>query len=223
MPRNARIVVPDVPHHVTHRGNNRQTVFHHPDDYETYILHLKHYSAIFGLQILGYCLMPNHVHLLVIPRNENSMAKAVGTGHMRFAQIVNKIHGGSGHLWGDRFFSCPIDDTHLVAAMRYTEMNPVRAGLVNTPASYKWSSADVHTGGRDIWDLVDTGYWFEHFTSDEWREFLTEREDKAVITALEKHIQTGKPYGNRDFIRMIERKTGMSFEPGKRGRPKKHK
>ena len=129
MPRIARIVVPGCPHHITHRGNNRQKVFLTKNDYATWFVQMKHYSNLYGLNILGYCLMPNHVHIIAIPEYDYSLAKTIGLAHMRYAQITNLVHNRTGHLWGDRFYSCAIDDSHLVASMRYTEQNPVRAGI----------------------------------------------------------------------------------------------
>src|SRR4030042_765949 len=130
MPRLARMVIPGVPHHITQRGNNRQDVFFVDDDRRVYLSLLQEPSRRYGLQLLGYCLMSNHVHLIATPARDDSLAKAVGRGHWLYTQYVNRLHGRSGHLWQNRFYSCALDEEHLVAARAYAERNPVRAKLV---------------------------------------------------------------------------------------------
>jgi putative transposase len=133
MPRAARIVVPGVAHHVTQRGNNRQDVFFTDDDRRFYLKPLREQAERFVLAVTGYCLMTNHVHLIVTPGEQQSLARAVGTMHLIYSQYVNRLHGRSGHLWQNRFYSCPLDGEHEVAAVRYAERNPVRAGMVQLP------------------------------------------------------------------------------------------
>jgi REP-associated tyrosine transposase len=130
MARLARIVVPGVPHHVSHRGNRRGDIFLRPEDRILYIETLKEYAVKAGMDIWAYCLMTNHVHLLVTPQAEDSLAKAIGIAHRRYAVRLNKLEGWEGHLWANRFFSAPLDESHLWTAVRYIERNPVRAGLV---------------------------------------------------------------------------------------------
>ncbi|MFH1513906.1 MAG: transposase [bacterium] len=221
MPRIARIVVPDIPHHVVQRGNYRQDIFHMPDDFHTYLLLLKQYSKRYSLDILGYCLMTNHVHLIVNPRNADSIARSVGICHMRYSQITNRIHNRTGHLWHSRFFSCALDAFHLVAAMRYIEMNPVHARIVRKAWWYQWSSAAVHIGKPDESELLDTKYWLRDFQPDEWKKFLGGREDPEIEPKLMKHLKTGRPLGDDAFVRMIEKKLGRNLRKGAKGRPKK--
>jgi putative transposase len=147
MPRVARIVIPGLPDHITQRGNNRQDVFFVDDDRRTYLALLKEQSERFGLAVVGYCLMGNHVHLIATPSAEGSLARAVGRTHFLYTQYVNRLHGRSGHLWQNRFYSCPLDGPHLWSAMCYVERNPVRAKLGRVAWSYAWSSAAAHTGG----------------------------------------------------------------------------
>jgi len=130
VPRLARIVLPGVPHHITQRGNNRQDVFFVDDDRRAYLDLLGQHAERFGLKVLGYCLMANHVHLIATPSAEESLAKAVGRTHFGYTQYVNRHHRRSGHLWQNRFYSCALDEVHLWRAMRYTERNPVRGKLV---------------------------------------------------------------------------------------------
>ena len=116
MPRVARIVVPGMPHHITQRGNNRQDVFFIDADRSLYLTLLKEQSRRFGLSIIAYCLMSNHVHLVAAPRRADSLAKAVGRTHWLYAQAINRMHGRSGHLWQNRFHSCALDGEHVLHA-----------------------------------------------------------------------------------------------------------
>src|SRR3989304_6265032 len=139
MPRVARIVVPGMPHHITQRGNNRQAVFFVDDDRRMYLALLKAQAEIHGGGVLGYCLMTNHVHLIGVPQREESLAKAVGRTHFLYSQYINRFHKRSGHLWQNRFFSCALDEVHLLRALAYVERNPVRAKLVRLAWQYEWS------------------------------------------------------------------------------------
>ena len=130
MPRVARIVLEGQPHHITQRGNNRQDVFFLADDRLAYLELLRIHGERFGFRVLGYCLMTNHVHLIGVPARQESLAKAVGRTNFRYTQYINRMHGRSGHLWQNRFYSCALDDVHLCRAMCYVEQNPVRAKMV---------------------------------------------------------------------------------------------
>ena len=133
MPRQARVVIPGLPHHVTQRGNNRFDVFFTDDDRLGYLGLLREQCAKYGVRILGYCLMTNHIHLVAIPAREESLNLGVGRTHFIYTQIINRLHGRSGHLWQGRFHSCPMDDAYTVTAMRYVERNPVRAKMTRMP------------------------------------------------------------------------------------------
>jgi len=146
MPRIARIVIPGSYHHITQRGNNRQDIFFCDEDYRAYLSIFCEQSEKFGLSVDGYCLMTNHVHLIATPANEASLAKAVGRTHFLYTQYVNRLHGRSGHLWQNRFYSCPLGDEHFWRALAYVEQNPVRAKMVRRPWRYAWSSAAAHCG-----------------------------------------------------------------------------
>ncbi|HSW45266.1 MAG TPA: transposase [Phycisphaerae bacterium] len=159
MPRVARIVVPGMPHHITQRGNNRQDVFFVDDDRRMYLQLLKAQAEIHGLAVLGYCLMTNHVHLIGVPRYEQSLAKAVGRTHFLYSQYINRFHKRSGHLWQNRFFSCALDEVHLLRGLAYVERNPVRAKRVRVAWQYEWSSASAHAGGMDVSGFLDLGEW----------------------------------------------------------------
>ena len=155
MPRLARIVLKNVPHHITQRGNNHQNVFFVDDDRMVYLELLKDQSQRFGLDVLGYCLMTNHVHIIAVPVNDTALAKAIGRTHFLYTQYVNRMHSRSGHLWQNRFFSCPMDTLHLWKAMQYVETNPVRSGLVRKPWRYPYSSAAAHIENSDPTNILD--------------------------------------------------------------------
>jgi putative transposase len=144
MPRAARIIFPDVPHHVVQRGNRRMPVFFMEDDYLYYLHLLAKGCKRAGTEIWGYCLMPNHVHLILVPRDHDGLRKAIAEPHRIFSKRINERNGWIGHLWQERFASYPMSDPYLIAALRYIELNPVRAGLKTDPFDYPWSSAKAH-------------------------------------------------------------------------------
>src|SRR5208283_3411900 len=130
MPRMARIVIPNLPHHVTQRGNRRGKVFFSDKDRQQYLRLLQYYRLRYGLNVLAYCLMDNHVHWVVVPKRESALAETLRDAHANYAVEVNHAIRNSGHLFQGRFFSCPLDNEHLWAAVRYVVRNPVRAGIV---------------------------------------------------------------------------------------------
>jgi len=158
MPRIARVVAVGFPHHITQRGNYGQTVFEDEEDYLLYLKWLEKYCKKYSLKIWAYCLMSNHVHLIGVPMNENSLAKSLNAINMRYAQYLNQKRMVKGHLWQGRFYSCILDERHLYAAVRYIENNPVRAGIVKRPWEYKWSSARIHVGEDKNSNLLEDCY-----------------------------------------------------------------
>jgi putative transposase len=172
MARLAKVIAVGIPHHVTQRGNARRFVLESDADRAVYLQLLQHACQLHQLLVAGYCLMSNHVHLIAIPRRPDSLALALKGAHGRYAFYFNARHASSGHVWQGRYYSCPLDGPHLWAALRYTELNPVRAGLAEAPADYPWSSAALHCGGagNDAW--VDQALWRETWTPSSWREYL---------------------------------------------------
>lgn len=208
-------------HHITQRGNNRQDVFFVEEDRAAYLELLREQCEKHGVRVLGYCLMSNHVHLVVIPAREDSMQLAVGRTHFIYTQQVNRRHGQSGHLWQGRFYSCPMDDAHTVAAMRYVERNPVRAKLARVPWSYRWSSAAAHTGRPDATGLLDLKAWSGLLSGVNWKETLKGGDDKEMLAALRLHTQTGRPLVSDAFLSKLERTLGRRLRPLPVGRPRK--
>ena len=198
MPRSARIVLPGVPHHVTQRGNNRQRVFIHDDDYLQYLKLLKEYSITFHVAIHAYCLMPNHIHLVVMPSEENSLSQAIGEAHHKYSIYFNKKYNQSGHLWQNRFYSCPLDEPHYWKAMLYTERNPVRAKLILSAEQYKWSSAVAHLNRTDDFEILDKSSMNNFIQSDVWSEMLAVPEPENDILVIRNHTNSGLKLGKFD-------------------------
>ena len=162
MPQSARLVIPGLPYHITPRGNDRTAVFLGEEDRRAYLKFLLEYAQANTLSLLGYCLMDNHVHLIGVPGTTQALARGVGRAHLRYAQFFNWRHGHCGHLWQGRFYSCAMDEAHLVAAMCYVERNPVRAGLVAWAGDYPWSSAAAHLGQPERSALLSRELWQKH-------------------------------------------------------------
>jgi REP-associated tyrosine transposase len=220
MPRIARVVVPGVLHHITQRGNNRQDVFLTDDDREFYLNLLKKRSRQDGLEVLGYCLMTNHVHLLVRPAAAESLARTLGRTHFTYAQRFNFEHARSGHLWQSRYCSCPAEEGSRFAILRYIEQNPVRAGIVGHAWKYPWSSAAVHVGERTGSGLVDTSGWSRLTSPDDWRRFLQETEDPVQVAEIRRRTLVGRPFGSTKFVGRIEALLGRPLKPRPVGRPR---
>lgn len=214
----ARVVVSGVPHHVTQRGDRRETVFLARGDYQRYLNLLKEYAVPHGLEVVAYCLMPNHVHLVVIPLLADSLATVLKPVHLRLAQYVNWTHGMTGRRWQGRFFSCPLDDRHTATAVRYVEQNPVRAGLVREAELYQWSSAAAHVGLRT--DDVLTADARKLVGAGDWRAWLCEVDEGDLIQQLRLTTRTGRPFGSESFVGSAERVTGRLLRPRRAGRPK---
>jgi putative transposase len=220
MPRHPRIVIEGLPHHITQRGNNREDVFFSDGGREFYLELLKEESRRFGVSVLGYCLMSNHVHLILIPEREDSLALAVGRTHYRYAQAFNRRHGRSGHLWQNRFFSCPLDRPHAWAALRYVERNPVRAKLTRVPWTYPWSSAEAHVEGADRGGILSLEEWRRRSAGTDWKEWLTERDETEWTARFRVNTRTGRPLVGESFLSKLEVKLERSLRPRPVGRPK---
>jgi putative transposase len=219
MARLARIVVPGFPHHVTQRGNRRATVFHNDDARREYLALFQHYARKHGVAVWAYCLMPNHVHFVVVPRTEQSLARAFQGAHTAFAQRVNKRRGESGHLWQGRFFSCPLDEAHTWAAVRYVERNPVRAKLARRAEDFAWSSAAAHCGRRAD-ELLSPEFPPRGLIAD-WSAWLRAPEEARQEESLRRQTHVGRPCGSPDFLARLEGLLERVLRPGKRGRKKK--
>ena len=223
MPRRPRVIIPGVAHHVTQRGNNRQQIFFSDADRRFYLHLLTRHSVRYGTRILGYCLMTNHVHLVVLPERENSLARTFGRAHSEYALALNQTAGRTGHLWQNRFFSCPLDARHLENAIRYVDLNPVRAGLTATPWDWGWSSARAHSF-RHTGDRVLASNWADHFDAWDyvhWQGVLLAGMSEGESNIVRHATKTGEPLGSHEFVKQLEQVSGRRLRVLPRGRPKK--
>ena len=214
MARLARVVALDMPHHIVQRGNRSQNVFFKEEDKQAYLDFLREESKRFLLDIWAYCLMDNHVHLIVVPRHKDSLARGVGQTHCAYTRMINFREGWRGYLWQGRFSSFPLNERYLFAAVRYVERNPVRAGLVKKAESYPWSSALTHVKKRED-PLLAKFYLFEEI--EDWSKYLSQEENEEDLRLFRRHGQTGKPLGDKAFIAYLERKLGVEFRSRKPG------
>lgn len=220
MPRVARVVVPNVPHHITQRGNNRQDVFFTDDDRRVYLDLLRDRCQAAGMPVLGYCLMTNHVHLVIVPPDEGALSHAIGRTHFAYTQYINRLHGRSGHLWQGRFYSCPLDDVHVWRTLAYIERNPVRARLVRRAWRWPWSSAAAHADiAADISGVLDVGFWRSQWTPRRWREQLAEPADETWRVRFWRAAHTGRPLAEDSWLARLESKLGRRLRPNPVGRP----
>jgi putative transposase len=223
MARAARVTVTGCPHHVTQRGNNRQDVFFVDDDRRVFLDLLAEATERFAVTVDGYCLMTNHIHLVATPRTSEGLAAAMKRTNQLYAQYINRLHGRSGHLWQDRFFSCALDEEHFWAALAYVERNPVRARLVRKAWLWPWSSAAAHVGEGPAGELLDMAVWRKRISPAAWRERLTEREDDEAVAHLRLWTSRGRPLGSDRFVARLETLLGRRLRPLACGRPRKAK
>ena len=221
MARLSRIVAVSVPHHVTQRGNCRQFLLVGDAERLVYLNLLRKYAELYELSLLGYCLMSNHVHLVVIPKAADALARTLKQTHGNYASYWNAAHRSSGHVWQGRFYSCPLDSCHLWVALRYTELNPVRAGLVPKADAWPWSSAAGHCGSSEPEPFLDLTEWNKSWSTQSWREYLQAGEAEDELKLLRQCTHTGRPLGQAEFVRDLEESTQRRLTPLRGGRPAK--
>ncbi len=217
MAQMARIVIPDYPHHITQRGNRRQNVFFSDQDRKLYIRLLHEHAMEAGIALWAYCLMDNHVHLIAVPKYKNSLAKGIGEAHRNYTWLINSREGWRGYLWQGRFSSYPMDERYLYTAVRYTERNPVRAGLVKKAQDYPWSSAKAHV--LKVKDSLISDNFMVSQIKD-WSAYLAEDDKQEDIDLFRKHARTNRALGDEKFLTELERITGKVLRKRKPG-PKK--
>lgn len=222
MPRIARIVIPGIAYHITQRGNNQQDAFFTDNNRKLYLELLTEQSDKYGLRLLGYCLMSNHVHIIGIPLNEDSLAKAIGRTHYKYTQYINYIYKRTGHLWHGRFYSCALDNAHFLSAMRYIECNPVRARICREPWMYIWSSASYHIDERQKSEVIDLSEWYKDINGDEWKKMLLDSMSEEELYILRRGTHAGRPIGNESFLSKLEKRLGQGLRALPVGRPRKN-
>ena len=219
MARIARVVIPGFPHHVTQRGNHRQLVFLEEGDRQVYRDLLRDWLLFHSVRLVGYCLMGNHVHLMPIPGNACSLAKAIGRAHQDYSRWFQVRQRQTGHLWQNRFFSCVVEEERFLGALLYIELNPVRAGLVGGAWEWEWSSARAHVTGIDPTGLLDMEYWASRNGGVSWKRRLEEAaQDQALADGIRAATKSGRPWGRSEFVASLELRLGRVLRPQKRGR-----
>lgn len=221
MPRIARVVAAGLPHHITQRGNYRQAVFSDNEDRLRYLSWIEEYSHKYKLSMLTYCLMQNHVHFIAVPQNADSLARVFNTAHMRYSQYFNKKLKTNGHLWQGRFYSCALDEPHLILACRYVERNPVRMKIVKKPWQWGYSSALAHIDAKstspiklkNLFDILD-------MTPESWKKYIDSSEESASLNKIRSNTLTGRPLGGIDFVKQMEKRFQRRLLALPRGRPK---
>lgn len=222
MPRQARTIFANVPHHITQRSNRREDVFYTDEDRETYLSWLKEYCLQHKVEILAYCLMTNHIHLVAVPKTETGLQSVLKPLHMRYAQRFNRQHGWKGHVWQGRYLSSALDDHYLWAAIRYVERNPVRARMIRKAERYAWSSAAAHCAGREDAVLTKKAYWRKQMKSiGDWSAWLAEGDTEKELTLIRRNIEKGLPCGSDRFIKKLGKQVGRVLTYRPPGRPKR--
>ena len=209
MPRIARLVVPDIPHHVTQRGNRREPVFLEVGDQARYLSMLKAGAEQSRTSVWAYCLMPNHVHLIVVPSHTDGLRDMFAEAHRQYTNFINWRHGWTGHLWQGRFGSVAMDEDHLGEAVRYVAQNPVRAGLAARPEDWPFSSVQAHLSGKTD-GLVDVTPILTRFP--DFGALIGSREMIGEFDPLRRAETSGRPLGSRQWIKSIEEITGRNLK-----------
>ncbi len=217
MARSARVVIPGLPHHITQRGNRRQQTFFNDEDYVAYLELMAQWCRDEGVEIWSYCLMPNH--LIAVPSSEKGLRWAIGEAHRLDTRRINFREKWRGYLWQGRFASFVMDEAYWLAAARYIELNPLRAGLVADPCDWRWSSARAHLTGRDD-ALVKVAPLLAMIP--DWRAFLNSALPEAELRDIRRHSRTGRPLGDEAFLSRLEGMLGRVLRPKKPG-PKSNK
>lgn len=211
MARRYRSVFPGHPHHVIQRGNRRQQVFFSDEDRRFYLKTLRERCNKYAVKILAYCLMSNHVHLVLVPSTWESLAMSVGEAHKTYTKKINQREKWRGYLWQGRFLSFILGEVYFWAAMRYVELNPVRAGIVARAEDYQWSSAMAHVGlaGSDILDPVEL--------LPDWGSILRVDMTSEELQKIRFSCSSGRPLGDEEFLKIVSNELGVDWQPKKRG------
>ena len=216
MARMKRIVVPGYPHHIIQRGVRSMDIFFEDADRREYLHLLRKQGKQFGVRFISYCLMTNHVHLVAIPDEPESLARAVGEAHRQYTRMINFRNNVRGYLFQGRFSSCPVcTGEYLFAVVRYVERNPVRAKMVKHAWGYPWSSAAFHSGLLKHDLLVKKSSLLSEIS--DWKQFLRTQSD--FTDQLREKSRTGRPFGPESFFTTVEKITGRDVRPKSPGRP----
>ena len=213
--------MPGFTHHITQHGNRKMDVFERSEDRLAYLRFLKQYADKHNLSIYAYCLMTDHIHRVAVPGDGEALGKALRDTHTVYAMYFNTRTQLTGHVWQGRFYSSPLDEQHLWAAVRYVERNPVKAGIVERAEQYRWSSAAAHCGlcAEDLLsaDFPPTG------VVEDWSAWLAQPDEESVTDYVRRQTHTGRPCGSELFLTQLENLLNSKVRPGKPGRKPKQK
>ncbi len=214
MARLARVVVRGLPYHVTQRGNGRRRVFSVDSDYAAYRDWLAEAAHEARVSVWAWCLMPNHVHLILVPQDDDGLRRALARVHRRYARLIHARRRRTGHFWQGRYGAVAMDEDHLAAAYRYVNLNPVRARLVGRAEDWPWSSARALLGLADdgLTDLAPARQRFSRFA-----DLLESDEDEEATARLRKGESVGRPVGSEAFLAALETTTSRRLRALKRG------
>ena len=227
MARLPRLILPDQPHHVILRGNNRQAIFYSDLDREYLLAALAEAASQYGVAVHAYVLMDNHLHLLLTPPSADALSRMMQSLGRRYVGWFNARHQRSGTLWEGRFRAGLIEgERHLLACMRYIELNPVRACLCAEPTEWKWSSAAHHLGlVRNVLVTEHPMYWLLGNTPFErehaYREFLGEGVAASERVLFTEAVLRGRPVGSEAFLQPLAADHVAVVQRRPRGRPRK--
>jgi len=213
MARLARAVFPGLPHHVTQRGNGRARTFFCDDDYRLYRDLLAEHAAAAGVEVWAWVLMPNHVHLILVPPDPDALRRTLAPLHRYYAGHIHARLKRTGHFWQGRFGCVAMDEDHLGAALRYVALNPVRARLCKRAVDWPWSSVHAHLGRKD--GLTEREPVLSRYPR--FAALIKLGEDEALSQNLRQAETIGRPLGTDAFIARLERKSGRTLKPAKRG------
>ncbi len=214
MARLARVVIPGLPHHVTQRGNGGARTFFTDADYALYRDLLGQHCRAADVEVWAWCLMPNHVHLILVPSDRDGLRRALAAVHRRYAGIIQARRRRTGHFWQGRFGAAVMDEEHLAAALAYVSLNPVRARLVKRARDWRWSSARAHLTGKDD-GITARAPIKERFP--DFAALLAAAPDTDLFARVRAAESIGRPLGDDRFLARIERLTKRRLRPGKRG------
>lgn len=218
MARQARVVIPDTPHHVTQRGNRRQPTFFCDADYQTYLQLAVEAFGQAGVEVWAWCLMPNPIHLITVPRRPEDLAAAVGMTHLRYTHRINARERWTGYLWQGRFASFPMDESYLRTCARYVGLNPVRAGLSARAIDWPWSSVRAHLESRP--DPLLTPAPLADRLGPAMGAFFDLDVEAEARRKLERASSTGRPLGAAAWVKALEATTGRTLVAAPVGRPR---
>ncbi len=218
MPRCARLVLPGIPHLVVQRGNRRQPAFFSDADCRTYLRLLRETSRAAGTAVWAWCLMPNHVRLILVPSHADGLRAALAGAHRRYTRYVNNREESRGRLWRGRFASFPMDEDHLLACACYIELGPVRAGLAASPENWRWSSARTHLGLADD-ALTEVEPLLRR--APDWRALLNAGLTEDEREAIRASERSGRPLAGTVFLKQLAAALGRDLMPRPRDRPRR--